>query len=865
MPTSEMLVNFVPGEECRIAVVEDGQLEELYQERVSADLHVGNIYKGRVTNVEPSIQAAFIDFGLERNGFLHVSDLHPMYFPGDAASETERVGKKTPRRDRPPIQKCLKRGQSILVQVLKEGISNKGPTLTSYLSIPGRYLVMMPNMERLGVSRKVEDEEQRREMRRILDELDPPDGFGFILRTAGMDRTKTELKRDLAYLQRLWKSIDRRFKRIKVGEAYTESDLIIRTLRDVFTTDISRVVVDNEDAARRARDFLAIVSPRASSRIVYYRDDVPLFDRFGIESQISSINAREAPLRSGGSLVIEATEALVAIDVNSGKSRSHGDAETMAFKTNLEACDEICRQLRLRDLGGVIVNDLIDMRSASHRKKVEQRFRENLKKDRAKTRVLPISQFGILEMTRQRMRPSLQRSVFVECESCSGIGLHKSTESVVLDVVRQLALALRHPRVQRVDLLISGDAAFQLLNRRRNQLVQLEQRFNKAVTVRVHSHAARDAVEILAYDDRESQVDFSRLDRLDEPELIPAEELGGEPAARGEPIDDEPAVEQESAEAGESKPKRSRRRRRRGGDDESNDESRARASESSEPAEVRDEPGASGDKSDADAHDAEATDEDAKPKRRRRRGGRRRKKDGDDTADAASSSTEGDAGETKKTNAREARDESPADAGGAVNTADAEEAEQAPMSAAGEPASDDPPKPKRRTRSRRPRKSEAATTEDADSRVENVGDAQIPVDWRVIPGTPEDDDAGDEDSDDRHAGGSDETPDTGDAESSPDLSSETDGDEESSRGGRRRRGRRGGRRRRKRDGDGESASGSTEEGGASPDGAGAHPPADAARAAPTSDADQASGEVAVAGAATRGEDTADDDADEGDR
>ena len=218
MSKTQMLINYVPGEECRIALVEDGRLEELYQERASSESHVGNIYKGRVSNVEPSIQAAFVDFGLERNGFLHISDLHPMYFPGKMREEFEKVGSKTPRRERPPIQKCLRRGDEVLVQVIKEGIGTKGPTLTSYLSIPGRFIVMMPQMQRLGVSRKIEDEEVRRKMRKALEELKPPKGFGFIVRTAGIDRPKTELKRDLSYLQRLWKSIEARRKQVVVGE-----------------------------------------------------------------------------------------------------------------------------------------------------------------------------------------------------------------------------------------------------------------------------------------------------------------------------------------------------------------------------------------------------------------------------------------------------------------------------------------------------------------------------------------------------------------------------------------------------------------------------------------------------------------------
>ncbi len=521
MSSKEMLINYVPGEECRIAILQDRRLEELYQERASSESHVGNIYKGKVLNVEPAIQAAFIDFGLERNGFLHISDLHPKYFPGDAREEFEQVGHKTPRRDRPPIQKCLRRNQEILVQVLKEGIGTKGPTLTSYLSIPGRFLVMMPHMERHGVSRKVEDDEARREMRDILDELNPPREFGFIVRTAGIGRPKTDIKRDLAYLLRLWKRIDQRMGSTRVGELYTESDLVIRTIRDVFSTEIDRVIVDDARAAQRAADFLAVASPRSASKVFLYEDPLPLFHRYDIERQIESINARSVPLPSGGSLVIDSTEALVAIDVNSGKSRDSRDAESNAYHTNLEAADEICRQLRLRDLGGVIVNDLIDMRSMKHRKEIEARFRANLKNDRARTRINAISQFGILEMTRQRMRPSLKKSIYMECPHCQASGHVKTAESVVLEVMRRLALALQRGAVTRVELTVSPDVAFQLLNRKRSDLVDLEHRHDKHVLVRVNGSGPIDFIQIVGLDARGGAVEAESIAGAEAPKLTP--------------------------------------------------------------------------------------------------------------------------------------------------------------------------------------------------------------------------------------------------------------------------------------------------------------------------------------------------------
>ena len=374
----EMLINVSQGEECRIALVENGRLEELYMERSSSTSHVGNIYKGKVTNVEPSIQAAFIDFGLGRNGFLHISDLMPTYF-GHGEDFKESVGRKLARRDRPPIQRCLRRGDDIIVQIIKEGIGTKGPTLTTYLSIPGRILVMMPGMSKLGVSRKIEDEEERRRLRQILDSLKPPREAGFIIRTAGVGKSKADIQKDLTYLARLGQVIEKKRKSSSGPvELYTEGDLVTRTVRDVFTPDIERIIIDNEIVADRVRDFIKIAMPRTKNKVELHTDPVPLFHKYNIESEIEMMNSRYVPLPSGGSLVIDSTEAVVAIDVNSGKFRDHSDAETTAFKTDIEAADEIPRQLRLRDLGGVIICDFIDLRYERHRRDLEKKLQDNL-------------------------------------------------------------------------------------------------------------------------------------------------------------------------------------------------------------------------------------------------------------------------------------------------------------------------------------------------------------------------------------------------------------------------------------------------------------------------------------------------------
>ncbi|MBS0190677.1 MAG: Rne/Rng family ribonuclease [Phycisphaerales bacterium] len=527
---TQMLVNYVPGEECRVAIVEDGKLEEFTSEKFANQSRVGNIYVGKVINVEPAIQAAFVDFGVGDNGFLHVSDLHPRYFPGESDDATEQVGHKTPRRERPPIQAALRRGDEVFVQVLKEGVGTKGPTLTSYLSIPGRFLVMMPQMDKVGVSRKVEDEEQRRKMREILDQLDLPEGFGFILRTAGLERTKMELKRDLAYLVRLYKDMERRRAQgDKPRLLYAESDLLVRALRDQLTTDVDEIIIDNEQALQRASRFLKIVAPRTSTKLLHYPGKTPIYHAFAVEEQIAHINAREVPLPSGGRLVIDQTEALVAIDVNSGKSRDSRDAEQNAFQTNMEAVDEICRQLRLRDQGGIVINDLIDMRSLSHRKEIESRFRERLKRDRARTTISTISQFGILEMTRQRMRPSAESIHFADCPTCRGRGLVQKPESVTGDALRELAALLDVDKVGRVELVVSPRVAGELLSAKRHLLGRIERTSGKRVDVRVSEGIPLDRVTFYAYDPSGADIDLTQpLPRKRPAELIVVEEPADE-------------------------------------------------------------------------------------------------------------------------------------------------------------------------------------------------------------------------------------------------------------------------------------------------------------------------------------------------
>lgn len=508
----EMLINVSQGEECRIALVEDGRLEELYMERTSATSHVGNIYKGRVTNVEPSIQAAFIDFGLGRNGFLHISDLLPSYFGEGASDVHETVGRKLSRRDRPPIQRCLRRGDDIIVQIIKEGIGTKGPTLTTYLSIPGRILVMMPGMSKMGVSRKIEDDEERRRLRHILDSLKPPKDVGFIIRTAGVGKSKTEIQRDLTYLTRLWATfVKKRDSGPGPMELYTEGDLVTRSVRDVFTSDIESIIADDKEVVKRVKEVIKLANPRTKNKVELYDGPVPLFHKYNIEREIELMYSRHVPLPSGGSLVIDSTEAIVAIDVNSGKFREHADAETTAFKTDMEAADEIPRQLRLRDLGGVIICDFIDLRYERHRRELEERLHINFQKDRAKTKVLRMSQFGIIELTRQRMRPSLKRSIYFDCPHCKGTGLVKTPESMTLDVMRRLAIAMNDLKVARVEMAVSPDVNFYLQNKKRAQIVGLEDHFGKRVVISSDPTVGLDEAKLSLFDARDVQVYLDEL------------------------------------------------------------------------------------------------------------------------------------------------------------------------------------------------------------------------------------------------------------------------------------------------------------------------------------------------------------------
>ena len=478
-----MLINVVEPEESRIAILEDGVLEELYIERFSREQIAGNIYKGRIVNVEPSIEAAFVNIGISRNGFLHVSDVKNSRRNGEEQSDSDSTTRTKGNKSR--IKTLINPDQEVLVQVIKEGIGDKGPSLTANVSIPGRFLVLMPDSNLVGVSRKIIDEVERARLKQIIEELKPPPGLGLIVRTAGVNQTKRELSRDFNYLRKLWKVIEKKEKKAEIPSViYQESDLVIRTIRDIFSIDIDEIIIDSEAVFKKIRYFLRLIMPSCVRKLKLYKENEPLFHKYNIEKEIEKINKREVRLPRGGSIVIEQTEALVAIDVNSGKYREESDPEKTAFKTNLKAAKEIARQVRLRDIGGVIIVDFIDMKEEGHMRAVEKVMEEALKRDRARKKMLKISKFGIIQMTRQRIRPSLKSVIYESCKICEGTGEIKTIESTCLDLMRQIKSIVNNPQIKKIEITSNDVVAGYLLNNKRKRLAELEEKFSKDIIIK---------------------------------------------------------------------------------------------------------------------------------------------------------------------------------------------------------------------------------------------------------------------------------------------------------------------------------------------------------------------------------------------
>jgi len=467
-----MLINATQREELRVALVDGQHLYDLDIETTGREQRKSNIYKGKVVRIEPSLEAAFVDYGAERHGFMPVKQVARPLFA------------EPPRGGRVNVKEVLREGQELVVQVEKEERGTKGATLTTFISLPGRYLVLMPNNPRAGgVSRQIEGEE-RDEAREAMSGLDIPEGMGLILRTAGVGKGTDELQWDLDYLLHLWQAIDEAAKtRPAPFLIYQDQDVVIRAIRDYFRNDIGEILVDDERIYTKARQFMEQVSPQNLRKLKLYEDGVPLFTRYHIESQIESAFARAVELPSGGSIVVEPTEALTTIDINSARATRGGDIEETALNTNLEAADEIARQLRLRDLGGLIVIDFIDMDNQKNQRLVENRLREAMKIDRARVQLGRISRFGLLEMSRQRLRPSLDEFSHIVCPRCSGQGTIRSVESLALAILRLIEEEAMKESTAKVVVQIPVDVAAFLLNEKRMGISTIEKRQEVQVLV----------------------------------------------------------------------------------------------------------------------------------------------------------------------------------------------------------------------------------------------------------------------------------------------------------------------------------------------------------------------------------------------
>ena len=441
----EVIIN-TEALETRVAVSEEGKLEEFTIERTSEERLVGSIFKGRVRNLEDGLKAAFVDIGFEKNAFLHYWDIVPSNF--DSGVEVvEREGGR--RREKPKItQKDIPRlyppGSDLIVQVTKGPIGTKGPRVTTNLVLPGRYLVLLPNSDQSGISRKIENQEERQRLKKILRQLTIPDGMGVIMRTVGEGQQLRYFVRDLALLLEEWNDIQAKIKKQSSATCvFQEPDLIERTVRDFLTEDVERIVVDSPQAHDRMRAMILKISRRSADKVKLYTDHQPIFDRFGITRQLESTFSRQVLLKSGGYIVVDETEALVAIDVNTGRHKSSKDQESTIFKVNMEAAEEICRQLRLRNMGGLIVLDFIDMKSRRDQQQVYSKMKEGLRRDKAKTHILPISQLGLMEMTRQRHSESVRSAVYDDCLYCKGKGKVKSAETMSVEIQRKLGEILK--------------------------------------------------------------------------------------------------------------------------------------------------------------------------------------------------------------------------------------------------------------------------------------------------------------------------------------------------------------------------------------------------------------------------------------
>jgi len=847
--SKKMLIDAGHPEETRVVVVDGPKVEEFDFEAAAKRPIRGNIYLAKVTRVEPSLQAAFVEYGGNRHGFLAFNEIHPDYYqipyedrlalaeeeasvvadeddddedaratphvkPEDASAEDSasddasdgddideddtsaetidtdsddveddideqkaaRMRRQLYRRYK--IQEVIKRRQVLLVQVAKEERGNKGAALTTYLSLAGRYCVLMPNTPRGGgISRKISNAADRKRLKSVVGELDLPKGVGLIIRTAGAKRTKVEIRRDADYLMRLWSNIrEATLQAVAPSLIYEEGNLVKRAIRDLYDKEIDSVLVEGEAAYKEAKGFMRMLMPSHAKKVQHYKEPVPLFLRQQVENQLEAIYSPIAPLKSGGYLVINPTEALVSIDVNSGRATRERNIEATALKTNLEAATEAARQMRLRDLAGLIVIDFIDMDESKNNRAVEKRMKDVLKRDRARLQMGRISQFGLMEISRQRRRTSLIEGSTTECPTCGGSGHLRSNESSALVALRGLEQEGTRGRAKSIRIIVPTAVALYLLNDKRDHLLSIEERFEMRIVVAANDQLTAPAFNVELLDTREPgqelKIEMAPLSvesieeiEVEEPEALEEEEREGggrrrrrRRRRRGNKGEDNTSAETETEESEESsseteadaegddedKPKRRRRRGRRGGrgrrrGENANGETEgddAEAAEASENEEAVAEAGTSD--AETEVEMAEPAAEDAKPKRTRRP--RRKKADAEaETAadqDKAEAPAEPDA-ETKVEEEKPKRARRPrrkkADAEAEVS-ADADQADpSAEAEAVAEAKADEEkPKPKRRTRRKK-----AEPEADATAEAEKTADAEETTEEKAEPAATE--------------------------------------------------------------------------------------------------------------------------------
>jgi ribonuclease E len=496
----KLLINAEEPEECRIALVEDGRLESLHVTTIDREPTKNNIYKGRIVSIEANLQAAFVDIGTGRNGFLPVNEIHPEYYRQDVNERTRNLIVQQQWK-KIKIEDVMQKGQEVLVQVVKEVTGNKGANMTTYLSLPGRCLVLMPGSDSAGISRKIVGEERRANLREIMSEFEIPEGIGYIIRTASAEITKAVLEKDLQTLLALWEEIKRRGQTMEAPAlVYEEQDTVVRFLRDHFFSEISEITVDTQESLNNVNAFIELLPAKQRKvKVRLHSGAKPIFNQFNIEEQIESIFRPHVALPSGGSIVINPTEALVAIDVNSGRTSKNADFDETIFLANMEAASELARQLRLRDLGGLIVVDFIDMRNKKHIREVERQVKISMKRDKAKVDISKISRFGLMQISRQKMGAPIEKGSYLTCEYCQGRGVVRSVETLALYYLRRIQTGISRKKIARVECRLPLDVAQYLLNKKRAELTELEAKHSAKIDIipRVEMKPADSQIDFL--------------------------------------------------------------------------------------------------------------------------------------------------------------------------------------------------------------------------------------------------------------------------------------------------------------------------------------------------------------------------------